>query len=175
MSGMTTFFNDIHSTAPYIPPIDPSNASDTQNFDDTFLDMEPVIDDPNENDQTDTDQEREQTDTDRTDGEESNTTPSQSRSPSVIPPADDSVDVFDGYSFKGRHSILIDSDEDEESGDEDEEDEDEVSVAETEALKVDAQADVNGGLSPEEHTPEPKTPEAHQPSLPEATVEVTPM
>jgi serum/glucocorticoid-regulated kinase 2 len=162
-------------SAPYIPPIDPSNASDTQNFDDTFLDMEPVIDDPNENDQTDTDQEREQTDTDRTDGEESNTTPSQSRSPSVIPPADDSVDVFDGYSFKGRHSILIDSDEDEESGDEDEEDEDEVSVAETKALKVDAQADVNGGLSPEEHTPEPKTPEAHQPSLPEATVEVTPM
>lgn len=81
--------------------------------------MEPVLDDPNEGDQTDTDQEREQTDTDRTD-DESNTTPSQSRSPSVVPPADDSVDVFDGYSFKGRHSILIDSDEDD--SEEDEED-----------------------------------------------------
>ena len=164
---MTTFFNDIRS-APYIPPIDPSNASDTQNFDDTFLDMEPVIDDPNENEQTDTDQEREHTDTDRTDGEESNTTPSQSRSPSVIPPADDSVDVFDGYSFKGRHSILIDSDEDDES-----EDEDEVSIAEAEVSKADPEVlDVNGEVSPEERTPEPKTPEAHQPQLPEPTVDV---
>ena len=88
--------------APYIPPIDPIRMRAIhQNFDDTFLDMEPVIDDPNDNEQTDTDQEREQTDTDRTDEEESITTPSQSRSPSVIPPVDDSVDVFDGYSFQG--------------------------------------------------------------------------
>ncbi|KIY50513.1 kinase-like protein [Fistulina hepatica ATCC 64428] len=29
---------------PYIPPIDPQNASDTQNFDETFLEMEPVLD-----------------------------------------------------------------------------------------------------------------------------------
>ncbi|KIM82335.1 hypothetical protein PILCRDRAFT_71075 [Piloderma croceum F 1598] len=158
---------------PYIPPIDPSNASDTQNFDDTFLDMEPVIDDPNENEQTDTDQEREQTDTDRTDGEESNTTPSQSRSPSVIPPADDSVDVFDGYSFKGRHSILIDSDEDEESGDEEDEEDESPVADEAEASKTDLQTlDVSGEVSPEERTPEPKTPEAHQPPLPEATVDV---
>jgi serum/glucocorticoid-regulated kinase 2 len=156
--------------APYIPPIDPSNASDTQNFDDTFLDMEPVIDDPNENEQTDTDQEREQTDTDRTDGEESNTTPSQSRSPSVIPPADDSVDVFDGYSFKGRHSILIDSDGDE--SEEDEEDED-ASVAEAEILKADVEGpSASGEVSPDERTPEPKTPEAHQPPLPEAAVDI---
>jgi len=41
---------------PYIPPIDPSNASDTQNFDDTFLDMEPVLDEFND-EQLDTDQE----------------------------------------------------------------------------------------------------------------------
>ncbi|KAI0030612.1 kinase-like domain-containing protein [Vararia minispora EC-137] len=40
---------------PYIPPIDPSNASDTQNFDDTFLDMEPVINDGAEEDETDVD------------------------------------------------------------------------------------------------------------------------
>ena len=42
--------------APYIPPIDPGNASDTQNFDDTFLDMEPVID--NEPEQTDSERDR---------------------------------------------------------------------------------------------------------------------
>ncbi|KAJ7261966.1 kinase-like domain-containing protein [Mycena rebaudengoi] len=51
--------------SPYIPPIDPSNASDTQNF-------------------------------------------------------DDSVDVFDGYSFKVRHPVLLD-DEDEEEGSESDE------------------------------------------------------
>jgi hypothetical protein len=93
----------------------------------------------------------------------------------VIPPADDSIDVFDGYSFKGRHSILIDSDDEEQSADEDE---DELSIAETEASKTDVQAQgVNGGLSPEEHTPEPKTPEAYQQPLPETTVDVitTPM
>jgi len=102
-------------TAPHIPPIDPSNASDTQNFDETFLDMEPVINDEND---MDTDQEREQTDQEPTDGEDSVATPSQSRSSSVHPP-NDLMDVFDGYSFKGRNSILLD-DEDvsEEEGEE---------------------------------------------------------
>ena len=96
-------------TAPYIPPIDPSNASDTQNFDDTFLDMEPVLDDFNENEATeatDTDQEP-QTDTDRTDGEETTTTPSQSRSSSIRPQPlisfiDDDVNLFDGYVVEGH-------------------------------------------------------------------------
>ncbi|KAJ7239699.1 kinase-like domain-containing protein [Mycena rebaudengoi] len=41
-------FYDRLVPSPYIPPIDPSNASDTQNFDGTFLDMEPVLDDANE-------------------------------------------------------------------------------------------------------------------------------
>ncbi|KAF9535632.1 hypothetical protein CPB83DRAFT_24240 [Crepidotus variabilis] len=104
---------------PYIPPIDPSNASDTQNFDDTFLDMEPVLDEYND-DGMDTDQEP-NTDTERTDGEESNTTPSQSRSSSIRPqsqpPLEEDVDVFDGYSFKGRHSVLIDEEEEEGSED----------------------------------------------------------
>ncbi|TFK56895.1 kinase-like protein [Heliocybe sulcata] len=102
---------------PYIPPVDPKNASDTQNFDDTFLEMEPVIHDPAEQDETDTDQERDQTDTDRTDGDESSSTPLQSRSPSVHPGEEETVDVFDGYSFKGRHSILLD-DEDEDLSEE---------------------------------------------------------
>lgn len=153
--------------APYIPPIDPLNASDTQNFDDTFLDMEPVLDDPNENIETDTDQERDQTDTDRTDGEDSITTPSQSRSPSVVP-VDDTVDVFDGYSFKGRHSILIDSDEGEQS---DPEDVDDSSIAEV------AQAETESVVeSSSLEEVEPKTPEAHQNVLttePEPIVETT--
>ncbi|RDB29452.1 RAC family serine/threonine-protein kinase [Hypsizygus marmoreus] len=167
---------------PYIPPIDPSNASDTQNFDDTFLDMEPVLDDVND-DQIDTDQEPDQTDTDRTDGEESNTTPSQSRSSSIRPreqaPVDASVDVFDGYSFKGRHSVLIDCDEDEEddgseedSGDGD--DEDILSALEP----LDTAPLIERAVVPDDtiaEVPEPKTPEARPvTNIPEPAPEVVP-
>ncbi|KAJ8502781.1 hypothetical protein ONZ45_g11449 [Pleurotus djamor] len=151
---------------PYIPPIDPSNASDTQNFDDTFLDMEPVLDEFNEAEQTDTDHEP-QTDTDRTDGEESNTTPSQSRSSSIHPQSqtpenEESVDVFDGYSFKGRHSVIIDGDDDESSTESSELDsEDELDLltpaAPTQPPSVQEPEDVN----------EPKTPEARPHALPE--------
>ncbi|KAE9393752.1 kinase-like protein [Gymnopus androsaceus JB14] len=194
---------------PYIPPIDPSNASDTQNFDDTFLDMEPVLDDAdndNENgNNTDTDQDQDQdlqenTDTDRTDGEETNTTPSQSRSSSIHPTSrksqaeeDDSVDVFDGYSFKGRHSVLIDDEEDQEEEESEEEETDE----EEEEEDVDISSAVLGDLSPppptatvpvaaevpveiqgeaeeeeEEELPEPKTPEARPKALPDHTDDV---
>jgi serine/threonine protein kinase len=128
---------------PYIPPIDPSNASDTQNFDDTFLDMEPVLDEFIEAEATDTDQEP-QSDTDRTDGEEEmTTTPSQSRSSSIRPlphpSLDNDVDVFDGYSFKGRHSMLIDGyDDDEEEEEEDSfgEEEEEESIEEEDNLSI---------------------------------------
>lgn len=154
---------------PHIPPIDPSNASDTQNFDETFLDMAPVLDDPNENAQTDTDQERDQTDTERTDGEDAYPTPSHSRSPSVHPNGDDdTVDVFDGYSFKGRHSMLIeedDVDEDisEESG-EVETDED-LSSAVTDVVDISAEqaAEISEspvGIEEQISESEPKTPEA---------------
>lgn len=148
---------------PYIPPIDPSNASDTQNFDDTFLDMEPVIDDPNDQEQTDTD--RDQTDAEPTDGEgeDSNTTPSHSRSPSVHP-IDESVDVFDGYSFKGRHSVILDDDDDDDaSGESEREETDEEEIPEILANIADTplQPEVEE-VSPvvDEVTPEPKTPEA---------------
>ncbi|KAJ7819928.1 hypothetical protein B0H14DRAFT_3736548 [Mycena olivaceomarginata] len=164
---------------PYIPPIDPSNASDTQNFDDTFLDMEPVLDDVND-DSIDTDQEP-ATDGDvNTDGdEESNTTPSQSRSSSIRPAPNgaEDVDVFDGYSFKGRHSVLLDDDEDEEdsgSGSGEEEDEEE----EGDALRdvglglepgtSTGQVDVDAGVE-EEEVLEPKTPEA-RPVVPAESV-----
>ncbi|KAJ6520464.1 hypothetical protein C8R45DRAFT_807538 [Mycena sanguinolenta] len=172
---------------PYIPPIDPSNASDTQNFDETFLDMEPVLDDVNANDDAmDTDQEP------ATDGEERDTTPSQSRSSSIHPApngaakngsggasggedAAEDVDVFDGYSFKGRHSMLMDDDEDEEdsgsgSGEEEEEDEEgdvlkdvEVDLEpDTPKGPVDGEAEADDGAEEdgEEEVAEPKTPEA---------------
>ena len=105
--------------APYIPPIDPSNASDTQNSDDIFLDMEPLINYEND---VDTDQER-QTDLELTDGEDSVATQSQSRSSSIR-----SVDVFDGYSFKGRHSVIIDDEEEVSEEEEEEEEEENVTV-----------------------------------------------
>jgi len=95
--------------------------------------MEPVLDEFND-EATDTDQEP-QTDADRTDGDDTNTTPSQSRSSSIRPQihqqlqlqtqqqpqpsappgaAEEDVDLFDGYSFKGRHSVLMDEDDEEE-------------------------------------------------------------
>ncbi|KAA1478095.1 kinase-like protein [Dentipellis sp. KUC8613] len=152
---------------PYIPPIDPQNASDTQNFDDTFLDMEPVIND--ENDAMDTDGERDQTDTDRTDGEDSVTTPSQSRSSSIHPVIeDDSVDVFDGYSFKGRNSVIIDDDAESGSSVSEEEDEDAATRSILAELNgEDAAAKKAAVSASEEQTPEPKTPEARPTGLPE--------
>ena len=89
--------------------------------------MEPVIAD--EADQTESDRGGERTDgTDKTDGEDSSVpTPAQSRSPSVHPQVEDGPDLFDGYSFKGRHSVLID-DEDEEVDAEGEEDEEGVGI-----------------------------------------------
>lgn len=153
--------------APYIPPTDPSNASDTQNFDDTFLDMEPVLDDANEGEATDTDQERgEQTDTDRTDGDETNTTPSQSRSSSVHPrksPEEEDVDVFDGYSFKGRHSVLLDDDSD--GSEETDEDSSAVNSIEEES----STSATVPSVAEEDEDVEPKTPEARQASLPADT------
>ncbi|KAL1716216.1 hypothetical protein EV715DRAFT_205746 [Schizophyllum commune] len=149
---------------PYIPPIDPSNASDTQNFDDTFLDMEPVLDEYVD----ETDQEQSGTDAERTDDESSNNnTPSQSRSSSSVRPAsttdaEESVDVFDGYSFKGRHSVLLDDDveeeeEEEESGEEQEEEDEEEEL--DEALKK-LREEKQGSESQAEEVEEPKTPEA---------------
>lgn len=164
--------------APYIPPIDPQNASDTQNFDDTFLDMEPVIKDDHENDQTDTDNDR-QTDAERTDGEDSVATPSQSRSPSIHPAEDESVDVFDGYSFKGRHSVIIDDEDEDAEGEESGEDDEESSLAAPSLDDILPQEPVSedgpapgSDMATVEEVPEPKTPEARTSALPD-TAEVT--
>jgi serum/glucocorticoid-regulated kinase 2 len=153
----------IPCAAPYIPPIDPSNASDTQNFDETFLDMEPVINDENDMD-TDQEREREQTDLEPTDGEDSVATPSQSRSSSAHP-LDDLVDVFDGYSFKGRNSVIID-DEEEASEEEEEEEEENVTVPSILAELNGESAAATVVLGHEEPMSEPKTPEARPTALP---------
>ncbi|KAH0837846.1 hypothetical protein J3R83DRAFT_6070 [Lanmaoa asiatica] len=159
---------------PYIPPIDPSNASDTQNFDDTFLDMEPVIDDPNDQDQVDTDQDRDHTDGETADGEDAYPTPSHSRSPSVHPD-DGNMDVFDGYSFKGRHSVIMDEEIDG-SGDsgEEETDEEDIPSVLTDMLDSPAQPPLEAEVVTESPAsdeqlaePEPKTPEARPQALPE--------
>ena len=140
--------------------------------------MEPVVKDVDDGEeQTDTDQDQ-HTDTDRTEGEDSATTPSQSRSPSVHAQETD-LDVFDGYSFKGRHSVLIDDDDDnsdlgdEEGEYEDEGDEgasvsvsivsedvkDRESVPDTEDQAVETETEG-------ERDPEPRTPEARPATLP---------
>ncbi|TDL20933.1 hypothetical protein BD410DRAFT_790285 [Rickenella mellea] len=152
---------------PYIPPIDPSNASDTQNFDDAFLDMEPVIQD--ETEQTESDTGGEPTDTDKTDGEDSVRTPAQSRSPSVHPDpeVEDGPDLFDGYSYKGRNSILIDDeDEPEDVEDEYEDEESVLEDAKAAIAALDAGLhETSSPLTPQDHTPEPKTPEQRKLSL----------
>lgn len=137
--------------------------------------MEPVLDDFNDDQGMDTDQEP-QTDIDRTDGEESNTTPSQSRSSSIRPlqrqkSADnETVDVFDGYSFKGRHSVYIDDEpEDEDAGS------DEESIGEDDNLSILKELEpqltrVESII--EEDIVEPKTPEARPAALPEPEVQM---
>jgi len=128
--------------------------------------------------QTDTDQDQ-HTDTDRTEGEDSVATPSQSRSPSVHA-QEAEMDVFDGYSFKGRHSVVIDDDEensdlgDEEDEYEEDEEEDtsvlkspmsedikdqDSALADTEDQAVETETE-------EEREAEPRTPEARTATLP---------
>lgn len=154
--------------------------------------MEPVLDEFND-EATDTDQEP-QTDADRTDGDDTSTTPSQSRSSSIrplqhqqqqplpaLPPAteEDGVDLFDGYSFKGRHSVLMDDEEEEEASGSDElegestdEEKDGRDLAVLQGLEPQQQQVVvdtveeprlEGGEMEDGVEQEPKTPEARPP------------
>ncbi|KAG9041974.1 hypothetical protein FS837_011510 [Tulasnella sp. UAMH 9824] len=115
---------------PYIPPIDPSNASDTQNFDETFLEMEPTVD----NDDPVSESEREKTEDEggRGDGADS-VRKAEGTVTDISSPTGETKDVFDGYSFKGRQSVLIDEEDYEAYADEEEEGEDEELV---EARKI---------------------------------------
>lgn len=150
---------------PYIPPIDPLNASDTQNFDDTFLDMEPIIADE---EPTESGEDNGQT-SEATDGEDSGArTPAKSSSPPTLP-QEDQPDLFDGYSFKGRHSVLIEVEDDEdaeaEEGEHDEEIDEEEDIQRL--ANADVGQDVEEEVEPMDEVDEPKTPEARKPELPE--------
>ena len=149
--------------------------------------MEPVVKDAEDGEeQTDTDQDQ-HTDTDRTEGEDSATTPSQSRSPSVHA-QDAEVDVFDGYSFKGRHSVVID-DENSDLGDEEgeyEDEEEDVSILKSpmsedlkdqESALVDTEDQAAETETEREREAEPRTPEARPVVLPAvfATEEAGPL
>ncbi len=129
--------------------------------------MEPVINDEND---MDTDQEREQTDQEPTDGEDSVATPSQSRSSSAHPP-NDLMDMFDGYSFKGRNSVLLD-DEDVSEEEEGEEEGDQDVTGHSISFEINGTATTEMvALEHDEPTPEPepKTPEARPAALPPST------
>lgn len=127
---------------PYIPPIDPHNASDTQNFDDAFLEMEPVLDTDLENDdQTESERDRSMTEVD--------TAGLEDKSSAHSPTKSKEEDVFDGYSFKARNSILIGDDDGNEGSDE-----------------SDHEIDVHSTIEDEELDAGQKTPEAHVQAVP---------
>ncbi|CAO1621084.1 unnamed protein product [Sympodiomycopsis kandeliae] len=101
---------------PYIPPIDPKNAMDTQNFDETFLDMQPVVN--GDDDEVEglpegekvEDQPAEKAATEIKSGRQGNTDSTADGSKknasadagSSKPTAADGKSLFDGYSFRGR-------------------------------------------------------------------------
>ncbi|KAH9983246.1 kinase-like domain-containing protein [Russula compacta] len=102
----TIDWSDVHHRRlkpPNIPPTDPSNPSDTQNFEEAFLNMKPVI---NDDIHVGTEQELGQTSPGSTDSEDPIATPAHS--------SDDTVDVFGGYSFRDRHPIVINIEDEEE-------------------------------------------------------------
>lgn len=159
---------------PYIPPTDPSNALDTQNFDDTFLDMEPTVDNDPDADLPDEERDR-SADDERTDGEESvKTPPAQPKSP-LVAVEDDGPDVFDGYSYKARNSIIMDDDDEEmyEGPDEEDVPEEEESVISkpTEEIEVESIAESEGVSTP--HAPVAPTP-APPPPPPATTTPIVP-
>ena len=127
--------------------------------------MEPVVAD--ELDPTDSDRGERTDGTDKTDGESS--VPAQPAP--VYPQGEEVPDLFDGYSFKGRHSVLID-DEDDDAEDEEEEEEDVDDDDDIQRLaEVDVEPDLSaeGRATPTAELTEPKTPEARKPELPELT------
>jgi len=124
--------------------------------------------------QTDTDQDR-HTDTDGREGEDSVAAPSRSHSPSVRV-QESELDVFDGYWFKGHHSVITDDSEENSCfGDDEDEGEDEAegaSVSESlisENIKVKESTPTDAAGQATETGPEgdePRTPEAQPITLP---------
>ena len=95
--------------APHIPQTDPSNAGDTHNLNETFLNMEPVVEDAEGEERSNRDQDQ-HPDVDSGRGEGSFVTPPQSPGPSIRAQGT-KVDTFDGYSLELHRSFIVDSDE----------------------------------------------------------------
>ena len=114
--------------APYIPPTDSSNSRDTQNFEEAFLKMKPAIDD-----EIYVDMEQEEgrgpVDSEPMGSDDPIATSFQPRISLAYPP-DDTVHVFDEYSFNDRHSNAI-IEEEGEPGNDNEEGDDRETEAET--------------------------------------------
>lgn len=101
---------------PYIPPIDPLNETDTQNFDEAFLDMQPVVqgegdDEEPREDGDGSDKKKKASAADTTKGDDgpaasapdatADATKADSSEVAKVVAAD-GKSLFDGYSFRGR-------------------------------------------------------------------------
>jgi serine/threonine protein kinase len=97
---------------PYIPPINPLDETDTQNFDETFLDMKPVV---NGGDDEDDDEEGAENivggNAEGAESKSSRSAKDESKpengkdgdvSAMISKSASDGKSLFDGYSFRGR-------------------------------------------------------------------------
>ncbi|PWN23392.1 hypothetical protein BCV69DRAFT_276084 [Microstroma glucosiphilum] len=108
---------------PYVPPINPLDETDTQNFDEAFLDMQPVVQDEEDDAETVDPEEKQNGDDDDGDagtrvghGDEESAQPPEgdataTMTTSPLKPSEalaksltaaDGKSLFDGYSFRGR-------------------------------------------------------------------------
>lgn len=83
---------------PYIPPTNPLDETDTQNFDETFLDMKPVVNGGEEG-EGDNEEEGEENGNEQKSGQ---TTKEIEAMVAARRAASDGKSLFDGYSFRGR-------------------------------------------------------------------------
>ena len=129
--------------------------------------MDPVIDDPTEAN------EDPGTNGEKTDGEDAGAKTADQPKAEATQVLEIKPDLFDGYSFKGRHSVLIDDEDEEGEYPEEDEPEEEEEIDEEEDIQrlanADVGQDVETGTEAEDESEEPKTPEAKKANLPELT------
>jgi len=90
---------------PYIPPINPLDETDTQNFDNAFLDMQPTVRDGPEEDEENEDLPASSSRNGANGYEKTGNDHASPKSEDVSHDKSDSADsksLFDGYSFRGR-------------------------------------------------------------------------
>ena len=89
---------------PYIPPINPLDETDTQNIDEAFLDMQPVVNGAEDGlpDEEGADAEATAVSNKTNKAEQRGQTPASPTVASVPKTVSDNKSLFDGYSFRGR-------------------------------------------------------------------------